>query len=425
MRLLNNCLVRFPNLLHKLPRTIQLLMGLAFVAISIKVHPYDGSDFRWYWSLGRAIVEGINPFVMRELNSLTHYHPVPIDFACMPYPASTGVLLLPFALVKFSISAYLFKVLGTGVLVYGTVCVVKKTTANKLTASTCIPIVLFLLLWGPVRWASSNLQLITLISGLFAIFVSVKPDKTDTWRILIFVVVLGLKFTNVIPFLLVFALQRKWHSAIIGLIAGTVVVLGSFMRTGLPGSLLDYLANLRTFSRFDGPADAVTPHVRDAGIRLDFSYFINGFFVDVPNVSFIAIGLAVLIMAAILRFGTGDFTCERGKLSLIACTGVGLLPTYQHVYSWVIFVPIFAMLMTAVNWTRLPSNIRYLVSLILLYGFTTATNVSTAFLRKYVGEFAVVMFRTYPSALLVVITLTALFYMIRTDWTKKEALLTL
>jgi hypothetical protein len=422
MQKLNTWILGLPGMLTKLPRTIQLLMSLAFAAISVKVHPYDGSDFRWYWSLGRAIIEGVNPFVMRELNSLTHYHPVPFDFALMPYPASTGVLLVPFALIKFSISAYLFKALGTSVLVYGTVCIVKKTSLNILAASMYIPIVLFLLLWAPVRWASSNLQLITLISGLFAIFVSIKPDKAENWRIFIFVLVLGLKFTSIIPFLLVFAMQRKWHSAIVGLIAGTVLVFGSFIRTGLPGSLFDYLANLRTFSRFDGPADAVTPYVRDAGIRLDLSYFVNGFFVNVPNVSFIAIAFALLIMAAIVRFGTGDFTCERGKLSLIACTGVGLLPTYQHVYAWVMFVPIFAMLMTGVNWTLLPNNIRYLVSLILLYGFTTATNVSTAFLRKHVGEFAVVMFRTYPSGLLVIMTLTALFYIIRTDWTKKDQL---
>jgi hypothetical protein len=422
MHVINNWIINFPAILCRIPNFALAGFALLFAYISYKVHPYDGSDFRWYWSLGRAIVEGINPFVMRDLNSLTRYHPVPFDFAIMPYPASTGVLLMPFALIKFSISAVLFKVLGTTVLVYGCVLIVKKTATNISTVSTCIPIVLLLLLWGPVRWAASNLQLITLISGLFAIFVSIRPDKTDTWRILIFILVLGLKFTSVIPFLLVFALQRKWRSAIIGLIAGTVVVLGSFIRTGLPASLFDYLANLRTFSRFDGPADAVTPHVRDAGIRLDLSYFINGFFVDVPNVSYIALLLAVLIMAAIIKFGTGDFTCERGKLSLIACTGVGLLPTYQHVYAWVLFVPIFAMLMTGVNWTLLPRNIRYLASLILIYGFTTATNVSTAFLRKHIGEFAVVMFRTYPSGLLVIITLTALFYMMRTDWTKKDQL---
>ena len=425
MRLLDRWLIRLPEVLSKLPRIILLLMGLAFVAISIKVHPYDGSDFRWYWSLGRAIIDGINPFVMRELNSLTRYHPVPFDFALMPYPASTGVLLVPFALVKFSISAYLFKVIGASILVYGTVRIVEKTALKPLKASMYVPIILFLLLWGPVRWASSNLQLITLISGLFAIFVSIKPDKSDKWRIIIFILVLGLKFTSVIPFLLVFALQRKWQSAIIGLITGGVVVICSFFRTGLPGSLLDYIDNLRMFSRFDHPADAVTPHIHDAGIRLDLSYFINAFLVDLPNVANIALVLTVLTIVTILRFGSGDFTSERGKLSLIACTGVGLLPTYQHVYAWVIFVPVLAVLMTGVTWSLIPSTIRYLVSLILLYGFTTATNVTTAFLRKHVGEFAVVIFRSYPSALLVLLTLTALFYMSRTDWTKKEELSTL
>jgi hypothetical protein len=410
MQFLDNLLIKLPLILNRIPRPLLYLLSLAFVAIILKVHPYDGSDFRWYWSLGRAMIDGSNPFLMSELNKITVLHPVPFDFVIMPYPASTGLVLLPFALITFSTSAYLFKAISTCVLLIGSIRCAQKLQPAAITTTTIFPITVLLFLWSPVRWAASNLQLITLIAGLYGIFISIPPRKVDKWRITIAIVVVCLKFTAVIPFVIIFLLQKRWISSVVTIVVGSSLVLGSFIRTGMPNSLLDYIDNLREFSRFENPVDAVSPYVRDAGIRLDLSYFINGFCINLPYVSYLSIVLTVLMVILVLRFGSGDFKSDHGKLSLVTITGIGLLWTYQHVYAWVIFVPVFAMLICETTWLRLTSTMRFIVLLILVYGFTTATNVTTSFLRKHIGEFAVIVFRTYPSCLLVALTVTALTY---------------
>lgn len=412
---LNICLTDFPKLLKRLPRIVLATLSLLFLFIILKVHPYDGSDFRWYWSLGRAVIEGVNPFVMSELNTLTQLHPVPFDFHCMPYPASTGLMMVPFALIKFSTSAYLFKIISTITLVIGTISVVKSLESKSVSLWKYFPIILLLLLWSPVRWAASNLQLITLITGLYGIFVSLTTDKHMAWRVVIFVGVLGLKFTAVLPFLIMFILLKQWKSLTLSVTFGTALVFFSFLFTGFPNSLFDYIQNLKEFSKFEGPADAISPYVLDAGIRLDLSYFLNGFFVDLPYVTALSVVIASLMTLVIIRYGSGDFSSDRGKMTLVATTGVGLLWTYQHVYAWVYFVPIFATLLCESTWIRVPFTPRILVTLILLYGFTTATNVTTYFLRNNIGEFAVIIFRTYPSFLLVALTVTSLIYMWRHD----------
>jgi hypothetical protein len=348
---------------------------------------------------------------MTELNTLTALHPVPFDFKLMPYPASTGILLLPFAVIPFSMSAYLFKLVSTGVLVFGTVRAVQNTQPASSKGLQYASIVTLLLLWSPVRWAASNLQLITLIAGLYGLFVSLKPHQNGMWRIVIFVFVLGLKFTAVVPFLIIFALLKQWKALTVSVIIGAGLLLASFLSTGFPKSLLDYVNNLKEFSKFQHPEDAVTPYVHDAGIRLDLSYFINGFFVNLPHVSLLSILITVLLITTILRYGSGDFQCLHGKITLVATTGVGLLWTYQHVYAWVIFVPIFALLLCEATWAKLSQSLRLIVCLILIYGFTTATNLTTALLRSHVGEYAVIIFRTYPSLLLFSLTLAALLHL--------------
>ena len=420
MRFFDNFLTELPLILNRIPRPLLYLLSLAFVAIILKVHPYDGSDFRWYWSLGRAMIDGSNPFVMSELNKITVLHPVPFDFVIMPYPASTGLLMMPFALINFSTSAYLFKAISTSVLLIGSIRCAQKLQPAGITATTIFPITVLLFLWSPVRWAASNLQLITLIAGLYGVFISIPSGKADKWRITIAILVVCLKFTAVIPFLIIFMLQKRRFSSVVTIVVGGSLVLGSFIRTGLPNSLLDYIDNLREFSRFENPVDAVSPYVRDAGIRLDLSYFINGFFVNLPYVSYLSIVLTALMVIFVLRYGSGDFKSDSGKMTLVATTGIGLLWTYQHVYAWVIFVPIFTMLICDSTWTRLTTFMRYIVLFIIIYGFTTATNVTTALLRKYIGEVGVIMFRTYPSCLLVTLTVVSILYIYRNDFKSRE-----
>jgi hypothetical protein len=412
---LNIWLTDFPKLLRRLPRIVLAIFTLLFIFIILKVHPYDGSDFRWYWSLGRAVIEDVNPFVMSELNTLTKLHPVPFDFHVMPYPASTGLMMVPFALLKFSTSAYLFKIISTITLVIGTISVLKSLESKSVSLWKYFPIILVLLLWSPVRWAASNLQLITLITGLYGIFISLTSDRQMAWRVVIFVGVLGLKFTAVLPFLIMFILLKQWKALTLSVTLGTALVFFSFVFTGFPNSLFDYIQNLKEFSKFEGPADAISPYVHDAGIRLDLSYFLNGFFVYLPYVTALSVVIASLMTLVIIRYGSGDFSSDRGKMTLVATTGVGLLWTYQHVYAWVYFVPIFATLLCESTWIRVPFTPRIFVTLILLYGYTTATNVTTYFLRKNIGEFAVIIFRTYPSFLLVALTVTSLIYMWRHD----------
>ncbi len=74
---------------------------LLSMLIAIKVHPMDGSDFRWYWTIAQCIKDGVDPYIPTVRNYYTQFHPKTFDIAHMGYPPTTGVILLPFGLLNF------------------------------------------------------------------------------------------------------------------------------------------------------------------------------------------------------------------------------------------------------------------------------------------------------------------------------------
>lgn len=375
-----------------------VLVLLSFF-IAYKVHPFDGSDFRWYWTLGRCVLDGVDPYVASIRNNYTRFHPVPFDIEQMGYPPTTGVVLLPFSFLDFSIGAWLFKFFSFFVLLTG---IFRLFLRNSPHFSW----VLFglLLLWSPVRWNSSNLQVTMLVAGIYVWFIHFVREKRMLPAATLMLLALMLKVSDALPFIVTFAVSFKLRRTIAVICVFSTIFAASFLRVGGLSAFMNWLQDLSDFSHSSNPANAVSPHTLNAGIRIDIAYFLNGVYDGFPNATVLAIGLvlATIAVAYVLKLVTASVSVD----SLVFTTVIGLMPTYHHVYAWIYFLPVFVLAFTSLSIRQLFDKQKPLL-LLLLYGFTTATNETVKLLETHVNFTSVVIYKTYPSFLAILLASTS------------------
>jgi hypothetical protein len=379
------------------------LLGVVLVLLSLfiayKVHPFDGSDFRWYWTLGRCVLDGVDPYVASIRNNYTLFHPVPFDIEQMGYPPTTGVILLPFSFFDFSIGAWLFKIISFLVLVSG----IFRLVSRKFSHFSWV-IFGLLLLWSPVRWNSSNLQVTMLVAGIYVWFIHFVRERRMLPAATLMLLALMLKISDALPFIITFAVSFNLRRTFAVICVFSTIFAASFLRVGGLSAFMNWIKDLSDFSHSGNPANAVSPHTLDAGIRIDIAYFLNGVYDGFPSATVLAIGivLVTICFAYIRKLITSSVSVD----SLVLTTAIGLMPTYHHVYAWIYFLPVFVLAFTSLSIRQLFERQKPLL-LLLLYGFTTATNETVKLLDTHINFTSVVIYKMYPSFLAILLAVSS------------------
>lgn len=378
-----------------------ILMSLL---IAIRVHPMDGSDFRWYWTLAQCVKDGVDPYIPTVRNYYTQFHPKTFDIAHMGYPPTTGVLLLPFGLLKFSIAAWIYKALSFAILVSGLI----KVVSDKKSKYS-LGIIGLIFLWSPVRWNSTNLQVTLLIAGLYCWFIYFVKEKKAIPAGILALLAMMLKVSDSLPFIILLFIAFPFRTLVATVASFFGILVLSFARVGGWSAFQNWLQDLREFSRADDPTNAISPYTRYSGVRIDIGYFLNGLHDQFKYASVIAIATVVLLLAyAVYK---GIFKQEITTDLLIFTTTVGLIPTYHHLYAWVYFAPIIALAFTSKQARKITFN-RVPLIMLVIYGYTTTMDQHVKILEMYTNQFCVVAFKTYPSLLALIMVFTSLYYLV-------------
>ena len=376
---------------------------LLSMLIAIKVHPMDGSDFRWYWTIAQCVKDGVDPYIPTVRNYYTQFHPKTFDIAHMGYPPTTGVILLPFGLLKFSIAAWIYKALSFAILLSG---LTKVVASNKSKYS--LGIIGLIFIWSPMRWNSTNLQVTLLIAGLYCWFIHFVKEKKAIPAATLALGAMLLKVSDSLPFIVLLFIAFPFRIVLTTVVSFFGLLVLSFARVGGWPAFLNWIQDLKEFSKADDPTNAISPYTRYSGVRIDIGYFLNGLHDQFRYASVIAILTVVLLFA--YAFYKGIFKKEISTDLLIFTTTLGLIPTYHHLYAWIYFAPILALAFTSGNLHKITFN-RIPLILLVVYGYTTTMDQHVKFLETYTNEFCVVAFKTYPSFLALIMVFTALYYL--------------
>jgi hypothetical protein len=250
------------------------------------------------------------------------------------YPPSSGMALLPLALLPYEIAKLLYFILSTAVLLGGVYRLMQLYTP-------CLPFGTRILILGAVlcssgaRWAFLDLQAAPLIFGLLGLFLWELDKQRNARAFAICTLAICLKFTLFPPFaglalirgrlLLVAAVVMAWvfTSAVgFGLMGGMEAVNG-------------YRANVVVFERPDevNYPDFRTPTSMQ---RLDWPYLLNALSPNLARSRIIAMFLTALSTAWLLLeiYRARRFANEPGTtvafLGPLVC--LSLLSVYHHHY---------------------------------------------------------------------------------------------
>jgi hypothetical protein len=399
-------------LLTMLPLSVSYILLISAIAILFYVHPKDGADYRWYWTLARCIIDGKNPYNQSIRDYYVTLHPISFKLPIMPYPPSTGILLAPLGYLPFTVGTYIYKIVSLAILISGIYRLTSSVT-KQLTLKLFVPIVSILLFWAPARWASSNLQLVTLMAGCYCWLVVALLRKNHLAAVALTAVCLCLKFTDALPMLLLLALVRNYRGILVAISITIATNVIGFIRFGGLSTIGDYLNELRSFSSHSDPVDAISPHIPKAGLRVDWTYFLNGLYDGFPYAQVISLVALAGFIAVILR------VCSLDDLAptLMLATTVGLSWTYHHVYAYLYLVPVLAIAFVTKSkpTARLFNGALLLIG---LYGFLTATNIMVRLADSAFGHWGGVVVKMYPSVLFLFCTVSAIVAIVHERYKK-------
>jgi hypothetical protein len=247
---------------------------------------------------------------------------------------SSGVALLPLALLPYEIAKVLYFILCTVVLLLGTYRLMELFT-NGLQFGTRVLILGAVLCSSGARWGFFYLQAAPLVFGLLGLFLWELDKKRSGRAFAIGTLVILLKFTLFIPFAgLALIRGRLFLVAAVVAAWGLTNVVG-FAWVGGMEAVNGYRANMTLFER---PDQLNYPDFRapNSMQRLDWPYLLNALSPDLPRSQMIAMLLSVLSAAWLLwefyrvrRFADEPDTTVAFLGPLVS---LSLLCVYHHHY---------------------------------------------------------------------------------------------
>jgi hypothetical protein len=362
-----------------------ILLGLA---IGWRYAQGRGEDFNHPYVVGKMILAGRNVYDAEERRRAYREWTDKEAQWGMFYTPSSGVAMLPLALLPHSVARPLWFALLAFALLYG-VWRLSVVYAPEWPPSARVLLLGLLMCSAGVRWNFLLLQPGSLVVGLLCLFVAALAQNKRGAALACASFVACLKVTFALPFLGLALVQRRWTLAA-GVIALWALVNGiGFARMGGMEAVQGYRSDMRQFEK-PGEPNYPDPRLPNSHDRLDWPLLLNAISLDPPRSR--AISLALTVLAALWlcwearRARAFSRDPQTAVVFLAPLTCLSLLCIYHQRYDAVILLaPLAAWVCAPKELRRLPGA-RWFIALVVLFAGLYSVTPVQAWAARVFGE---------------------------------------
>jgi Glycosyltransferase family 87 len=314
-----------------------LLLLCAGLLVNWRNSQLRGEDFGHLFVISKSILERFDIYTATAAELPAVYRDyinsdfVPWGIFNLP---SSGVALLPLALLPYGIAKVLYFILSTVVLLGGTYRLMQLFT-DGLHFSTRILILGAVLCSAGARWGLFYLQAAPLVFGLLGLFLWELDKRRSGRAFAIGTLVIFLKFTLFLPFAGLALIRSRLLLVTMVVTTWVLTNVVGFALVGGMEAVNGYRTNMTVFERIDQP-NYPDFRVPTSMQRLDWPYLLNAVSPDLPRSQIIAMVLSVLFAAWLIwefyrvrRFADEPDTTV-AFLGPLVC--FSLLSVYHHHY---------------------------------------------------------------------------------------------
>jgi hypothetical protein len=317
-----------------------LLVGLTIWLLGVVRVDGGGLDFPVLYEMGRGVVNGTD--VYSTFDARYYFDKYGVTQYGMFYPPSTGIAILPLALLPYPVAMWSFAVLTLLAIVFG-VRELFRIRPGAVPQSAWYFATGLVLASAAMRWGAMLLQLAPLVFGLLCLFIAGLHRGRPKLAVGIAMLVLCFKVTLALPFVGLLAIYRRFGAAFA--MAGAWIAINAvgFWRFG-SASFAGYRKNiaiLEDISQISSP----DPWRPVALPRLDWMSLCYGITRDLTVARVLSLILAVTCGLWLLREwlrNSKQPTPTNTALFLPALVCLNSCAVYHHQYDAVMFfAPVF------------------------------------------------------------------------------------
>ena len=326
------------SLRQRLALGLGLILLCAGLLLNWRNSQLRGEDFSHLFVISKSILERFDIYNATAVELRAAYKHFLNSELFLPWgifnPPSSGVALLPLALLPYEIAKVLYFILSTAVLLGGTYRLMQLFT-NDLQFGTRVLILGAVLCSAGARWGFFYLQAAPLVFGLLGLFLWELDKKRSVRAFAIGTLVILLKFTLFLPFAALALIRGRLFLVAAVVTAWALANVVGFALVGGMDAVNGYRANM---TLFEHPDQLNYPDFRapTSMQRLDWPYLLNAVSPDLPSAQIIATFLTALSAAwlfwefyRVRRFADEPDTTV-AFLGPLVC--LSLLCVYHHHY---------------------------------------------------------------------------------------------
>ncbi len=323
-----------------------LLIGLM---ICFRAASNNGQDFSYLYVLGRLLSEGKNPYILANAEGtfLTHCGQIPNNgYAAIFYPPTTGLVVLPLALLPFKVAWNLWLLLSLFLLPWALWRLLKILDPH-LSQGNCVLILGATACASSVRWSVQLLQSAILLTALAALFLNALLTKKIFSATVYTVLALCLKLTLALPFVGILLLCRKFKAVGLAVALFGIAMVIAFLIAGGTPALTAYKNSMAAIETDAQQINSPDPYLYQSLPRLDFPYLLHWLRRDASFARTGGIALTLICVVILLWQGWQARVikdCSHVALLFypsLAC--LTLLIVYHHHYDGILLLLAFVL----------------------------------------------------------------------------------
>jgi len=332
------------SLRQRLALGLGLLLLFAGLILNWRNSQLRGEDFGHLFVISKSILERFDIYNATGIELPTIYQKYTNSDQFVPWGIfnlpSSGVALLPLALLPYEIAKVLYYILSTAVLLGGVYRLMQLFT-NSLQFGTRVLILGALPCSAGARWGFFYLQAAPLVFGLLGLLLWALHKQRSARAFAICTLVIFLKFTLFLPFAGLALIRGRLLLVAAAVTAWVLANVVGFALIGGMEAVNGYRVNMTVFER---PDQVNYPDFRapTSMQRLDWTYLLNALSPDLPRSQIIAMCLTALSAAWLFweLYRARRFAEEPG--TTVAFLGplvsFSLLCVYHHHYDAIVLL---------------------------------------------------------------------------------------
>ncbi len=256
------------------------------------------------------------------------------------WPAAMGIVMLPLAALSFETARVLQVLVYVGAMVAG-VWALFALARPRTTWPTRLTVAGLILLMACARWCWTPVQFAPLLAGLLVAVLHGLHRGRVWMAVVATTLVIALKPTLCIPFVLLLLLHRRYKAIAVAFAANIILNVIAFARMGGLDAIDGYREGTKTLEQRGG---INTPdfweHISIP--RIDGTYLVTGLtgsFGLGRAVALLAGGaITLFLIVACLRMAQPPSLADSARI-MLAGTCVGLIIVYHHHYDLALLIP--------------------------------------------------------------------------------------